>query len=403
MLMFRCLLAGSLAVMVAPSAWAQAADPASSAAFHRGAFGFTPTLTMPAIGTESNVFNEATNPRSDLSANVQPQLDAWVRAGKARLDLKEQVNLIYYEKYSSERSVNISSTVRLDVVMHRVSPYAALVFLRTNDRTSAEVDTRARHRSVPINAGVDIRLTAKTTFAVGGDYETLTFDEAAVFQGAQLKRELDSSTIGSHASLRYTVTPKTSVTLTATKQEVRYKFSPKRDNATARLLPGIEFSPTALISGRADVGFLSFSPKDPEIRTFKGLVMHGDLGYVMFGVTRFGVQMSRDVTPSINKDETYFVQTGVGASVTHRISERWDAGAGGNRQRLGYGAGRLLPDGSSSNRPDFVSTYYANVGFYFARGLRLGVRAESVRRDSVLPISNYKNRRLTSSFTYGFR
>jgi hypothetical protein len=192
--------------------------------------------------------------------------------------------------------------------------------------------------------------------------------------------------------------------MTVSREESRFQFSPVRDAVAIRYLPGLVFAPTALVTGRAEVGVLRYAPKDPLVRPFTGPVGTVDLGYVLLGVTRFGAQFSRDVVPSIDQLQTYFVQTAISGSVTHRISERWDAVASASRQRLAYHS-LLTPAAPEAPgaRLDFVSTYGGGIGFYFNRGLRLGTRVERVARDSPTPANRYDNFRVMGSFTYGFR
>ncbi|MEO8074733.1 MAG: hypothetical protein ABI818_00290, partial [Acidobacteriota bacterium] len=101
--------------------------------------------------------------------------------------------------------------------------------------------------------------------------------------------------------------------------------------------------------------------------------------------------------------ENYFVQTGVGGSVTHRISQRWDAQAGATGLRLDYGNNSATPDAATFSGPEFVRTYNAGLGFYFSRGLRVGVRGEHASRASGRSNGDYQNVRFMTTMSYSFR
>jgi hypothetical protein len=398
-----CLWVSGLTMMAASPAHGQT-DPSANAVFQMGPLAFTPSLSVPSFGIDSNVFNESENPKSDFTSNVQPEIEAWLRIGRARLGVKEQISFLYFDKYASERAVNNSTSLRFDVLLLNITPHATVSVIKTNDRPDPTIDTRARHVSTPVTAGVDIRLSAKTNIDLGADYDRVTFDDKATFEGVRLKSELDRNTRGYHAALRFAVTPPTALILTVLREEELFRFSPGRNTTSVRVVPGISFSSDAVITGQAEVGWLSFNPRDTTIRPFKGLVVRADLGYVLLGLTRFQLLVSRDVMPAIDSLEAYFIQNSVTGTITHRISERWDVNVSGSRLHLDFGNGRVLPATVIAiDRGDLIHTYGAGVGFYFNQGLRLGVRAESVSRDSVLPIGRYDNMRIMSSVNYGFK
>lgn len=398
-----CLLAGTLAAVATAPVAAQGVDPAASAAFHAGPIAFTPSLDVPGIGVDSNVFNDAQNPKSDLTGQIQPQIQAWMRFGRARISASEQLNFVYFRSYASERAVNTNSNVRLDLLLSRGTAYVGAAFVKTNDRPGPEIDTRAQHRRNPITAGMDLRVSAKTSLDVGTDYEHVNFENGTTFGLANLKNELDRTTRAYRATLKYSITPPTALTFTVLEQDSQFQFSPDRDSHSLRIVPGVVFAPFALITGRAEVGFLRLTPRDTRIRRFNGPVAQVDLGYVLMGATRFGVQVSRDVLPSVDRVENYFVQMGVAATVTHRISERWDALVGANQQRLDYGSNATATAAATFTGADVVRTYNAGLGFYFSRGLRLGVRGEHASRESGRPNGDYQNVRLMTSINYTFR
>jgi hypothetical protein len=221
--------------------------------------------------------------------------------------------------------------------------------------------------------------------------------------------QLDSSTLGFRAAVRYSISSPTTFMLTTIRQQARFGVS-TRDNETVQVLPALLFAPFALINGRAEVGFLSFTPHDPTVPAFKGAVAHTDLGYVLHGVTRFGVQVMRDVIPAPDVKENYTVQTAVTGSITHRISERWDVAGTAARMHLGHGgSGVTLAPGTNADElagaptvnvsaDMVVHTYTGTLGFYFNRGVRVGCRVEYVTRASALPINAYNNLRVMSFF-----
>ena len=392
----------STAVLIVPGpTLAQEVDPAQNALFRVGPLALTPALSVPAAGLDSNVYNESEQPRKDFVADVQPQVDAWLRLGRLRVDGKQQFNYLYFNRYVSERALNTMSTISGEVDLLWVKPHASVGFLKAKDRPDARIDTRAVHRSHMASAGLDFRLSSSTSVDLAGSLNDTAFDRGATFGSTSLQAALDRETRRYQGTLRYNVTAPTTLTVNVTRQEERFRYTPQQDSSSLRLLPGVAFAADSIVTGDLQVGWISFKPQSATLRPFKGVVAGGSLGYVFFGVTRFQLSVLRDVTPSIDKDATYALQTGLTGTVTHRVSERWDVNASASRLRMDFGEIRPLTDTDSTiDRADRVVTYAGGIGFYFTRGLRIGVRAESVKRDSVQAINRYDNLRILSSISY---
>ena len=52
------------------------------------------------------------------------------------------------------------------------------------------------------------------------------------------------------------------------------------------------------------------------------MVASVNLGYTLMGMTRFGVQVDRDVQFSYEQCEPYYILTGVTGTITQRLSAR---------------------------------------------------------------------------------
>jgi len=400
------LLAGGFLVLAAGSARGQAPDPSASATFQVGPLAFTPALAIPALGLDSNVFNESENPRQDFTANVQPAGDAWLRFERMRLHARQQFNLLYFDKYASQRAVNTFTTLRAEVFLLWATPYVSASYVRTNDRADARIDTRAVNRSRPATAGIDFRLSSSTNLDLSANDNTVRFDAGATFEGTPLRSALDRNTRIYRATVRYAVTPPTTLTLTAARQQERFRFATQQNSDSFRIVPGITLATDAVITGRLEVGYMSFKPRGPSLRAFSGVVSNVDLGYVFLGLTRLQLGVNRDLMPSIDSITSYALQTAVTGTVTHRVTERWDVNASARRQRLDFGQVSVAPvvepdepDGPRG-RVDTIDTYGGGIGFYFNQGLRLGLRVESISRKSALRAGRYDNLRILSSISY---
>jgi hypothetical protein len=399
----RILAALAWALTMLPmAATAQGADPAADAVFRTGPLAFTPSLSIPALGLDSNVFNDSENARQDFTANIQPAVDAWLRLGRLRVDARQQFNLLYFRKYASERAVNTNSTMRAQFELLWATPYVSAAFVRTNDRADARIDTRAVNRNRPVSAGIDFRLSSSTNLDLGINDNRVSFEDDATFDGTSLQSALDRSTRAYRGTLRYAFSPPTALTLTVSRQEERFRFSPRQNSRSVRVLPGLSLAADALLTGRAEVGWMVFEPQvSGVLRRFTGVVANVDVGYVFLGLTRLQFALNRDVTPSIDSLSSYALQTGITGTITHRVSERWDVNASARRVRMDFGQVSVRAgEAATIDRADTVLTYAGGIGFYFTQGLRIGFRTESIRRRSVEPRNRYDNLRILTSISY---
>ena len=76
-------------LLTSGGAAAQGVDPADNAVVRMGPLAWTPSLSIPSFGYDTNIFNEARAPRRDFTANVQPAVDAWLRLGRVRVTVRD--------------------------------------------------------------------------------------------------------------------------------------------------------------------------------------------------------------------------------------------------------------------------------------------------------------------------
>ncbi len=115
-----------------------------------------------------------------------------------------------------------------------------------------------------------------------------------------------------------------------------FDYEKIRDSSGIRVVPGVEFKPLALISGSAKVGFRQLDFKNPAIPDYTGPVASVNLAYTLMGMTRFGVQVDRDVLYSFEQTQPYYVLTGIIGTITQGLSRTWDVQARIGDQRLAY-------------------------------------------------------------------
>jgi hypothetical protein len=394
-----CVLLAAAAWLVATPAVAQTPvpEPVETMPIHFGPFGLRPSVSITNVGNDSNVFNEPDNPQEDFTATAVPRLVARVRGGRLLLSYGSAAELVYFRKFTSERSVNTTTDLRLDGSFGRLEPYVSAGWVATKERLNSEVDVRSPRTQQTYGAGARVLLASRTAVVVSARRLVLDFDEGARFRGIDLSRTLNSRTDSLDAGLQLLLTPLTTFSMTASFQRDRFAAAPERDSDTLRLLPALQFDPTSLIRGRLAVGYRRFRPLTPELPDYSGLLVQAGLGYTLLARTKFDLEAVRDVQYSFEDLEPYYLSTGGRLTLTHQLVGPLDVQLFGGRQSMAYRQ-RQLPDAA---RRDHVEIYGGGAGYRLRDDLRLGVTWESNRRKSALGEREYVRRRVYASLTYG--
>src|SRR6185312_11489268 len=58
-----------------------------------------PRIALTNAGTDTNVFNESVNPKSDFTVTVTPGTDLWLRVGPTWLQSNINEDLVWFQKY----------------------------------------------------------------------------------------------------------------------------------------------------------------------------------------------------------------------------------------------------------------------------------------------------------------
>ena len=368
-----------------------------------GPVAVNPRIQLANLGVDTNVFNEPSdqNPKKDFTFTVAPAADVWMRMGRSRLLLNVREDLVWFQKYESERSANASYNVDWLLSLNRLRVDLSPRYLSTHDRPGYEIDARTKRTEYGGQATIELRAFSKTFIGATGSTNSVDFDSNATFDGVNLREALNRTVQTGGVSVRHPLTPLTSIIVTATREQSRFEFSPLRDSDSTAVSGGVTFDPFALIKGSARVGYRNFHPLSPGLPDFTGLTASGDLSYTLLGTTRFGVQFTRDVQYSYEINQPYYLQTGVGGSLTQQVAGPFDVMARAGAQRLAYRdrAGAFIP---TANRIDHVRNFGGGIGYHFARDVRWGLNVDTYHRTSDLNARQYDALRYGTSVTYGF-
>ena len=391
-----------LLVLGAPlSARAQSeGGPPPNVRMRIGPLFINPTIALSNAGTDTNVFNEATNPKSDFTVTITPATDIWLRFGPTWFQSSIKEDIVWFQKYASERSANNGYNLSWLIPLSRFTFVPKWTYLNTRERPGFEIDTRAQRTEVGYSGSADIRVFLKTSIGVQLSLTTTAFDGSAQFLGVNLHDELNRTVTSEAVNIKHQLTPLTSITLSASREQDRFAFDALRNSDSTALTAGIKFDAAALIKGSASFGFQDFKPASPDLFGYQGSTAAVDLSYVLLGMTKFSVTFNRDIAYSYDINQPYYVQTGGGASIGQQLFGPLDIVARGSLARLDY-RDRLGAIVAVSNRIDHTQGFGAGIGYHLGRDTRFGFNVDQSRRISGVQARQYKGLTYGFAVTYG--
>jgi hypothetical protein len=390
------LLAGSAAAQQVPTA---TDDPVATAPIRFGALGLDPRLTLTNLGIDTNVFNTVDNEQADFTFAIKPGTDLFLRAGRGLFTVSGNAEFIYFNEFETERSINSDVRGLFEFRFNRFRPFASASWLDTRQRPGYEIDARARHYEADYHAGGDLRVASKSTVRVDFRHLDYGFAGDEVFNGQALNEELNRTLRAVEVSWRQRLTPLTMWVTRVSRETERFEFEDLRNSDSFRLSSGFELGRLALIRGSAMAGFRSLKPADGGIiPEFSGVTADVDVSYTAPSQTRLSAAVDRDVQYSYDTRTPYYVQTGWTATLTQRITGRWDVQLSGGRDRLAYQAIVQAVDA----RTDFVGRFGGGIGYAIGDQVRAGFDVQSLYRSSKVPGREYGGIRAGVSVTYGY-
>jgi hypothetical protein len=360
-----------------------------------------PTISLANIGIDENVFNESANPKRDFTMTLSPKTDWWLPFAGTWFNGVVSEDLVWYDRYSSERSANTTLGVGwkapLAISMFDVGARRAW----TQDRPSLEIDERAARTQKSYSATVSVRVLTDTSVDLTAKMDQTRFDEDEVFNGVNLSNELNRNVTTFGLGVTQKLTPFTTLTLGASRQQDRFQIDPLRDMDSIHGTATVKFDPLALIAGTFAVAYSDYSPRSTTVPAYSGMTFAGELSYVPRDTTRLKFGAQRGLEYSYDSTEPYYVQTAFNLEFAQQIFGPFDFVARGGRARLDYRSQTdvVLP---VPNQMDNVNSFGGGIGYRIGRSLRVGFNADMIRRVSTDPAREYARPTYGASVTYEF-
>jgi hypothetical protein len=382
--------------------FAQAQD--SSSGFQIGPVALAPVFRLSEFGFDSNVYNrsDGSGPVGDFVSRMSPGADASLRSTHLRVSGRTRFDVYYFKKLTELRAVDNDNSAQVELILNRVTLLVSGKRETTRHRRNLEIDAIARRRSNEVSAGVGVRLTGKTSFDVSVTRSTLKYDANSLFRDTDLSRVLNHKALGETIAFRYAATALTKFSVEASRTRARFDSVSDRDSDEWRITPVVEFSPFALVSGRAAVGFYrrNFANVGSQSTGPSALI---DLSYTLLGRARFTVSANRVPQYSYLSGVADYVEAGVTGSVSQRLGESWDVGGRFGRVRLSYHQNPVPGVVTTPIPNETVLRSGVDLG-YNLRRTRIGLYVENDQRSTDQPalFRGYQRFRIGSTATYVF-
>jgi hypothetical protein len=374
---------------------------ASDARIQWGPLRVKPTIALTNFGVDSNVFNEndINHPKSDFTMTVTPAAETWLRLGRATVTAGLKEDLVYYQQFASERSVNEFYRAAVVVPFNRLSVFAGADYLSARDRPGYEIDARSQHDEAGAQGGLEVRAFGKTFVGASVRHAHVEFAQDSVFLGTSLQRELSRVTTSAGVTVRHQLTPVTAVTMDVRRDQDRFDYAVDRDSNSTRVMGGLKFD--TRLRGTASIGYRSFTALEADVPGYGGLAANADVSFATVGATRIGVQVLRDLEYSYDFQQPYYIQTGAVLSYTQGLFGPLNGSVRAGLYQLDY-RGRIGVVQPLANRTDVVSLFGGSVGYRVQGDMRVLFNVDKQERNSDLAGHSYGGLRFGTSVTYGF-
>jgi hypothetical protein len=373
-------------------------DLADRARMRLGPFYFQPWIALTNAGYDTNIFNDYQEPKEDFTFTLTPGLDGGMRAGPARLNFRFVTDYVWYQTYKTEEGVDGSTRLQFELRYYWFRPHVTGEWINTRSRPGYEIDARAERNLPTYEAGADVRLASRTWAVFTYRHAATRFLEGEIYEGVPLDQALNNTTQAYTAGVRFELSPLTSLSLLGGLDEVRFDHSTFRDNESWFLMPTLDFSPDALVSGQAAVGYRNLTAKTAGVPDFQGVVANVSLRYGLSASTSLGFGASRNVTYSFEETYPYYLLSSASASFGQRLVGSLAVTVRGQLEWLDYRA----IEGLSTERQDRVAIYGGGPTYRLGDLISLGLEIEWTERESEAPERSYRGMRVFGSFRYGF-
>lgn len=354
-----------------------------------------PGVVVREIGWDSNVFDEAENPKEDYVAAVAPDISAFMRLRFVQVSAYGGGDFNYYKTYESERSAGYAGRGRVDFLLSRVRPFVGGGRANVRTRPNGEIDVRASRVEDELSGGLAYDLSDHSAI-YGSAFQQRIRYVNALEDGIDLSAALDHNRNDYSMGVRTDITPLLSMTVSGGYQEDQFSHDALRNADSRNASLNVRIGAEAIVSGSATVTFKDYRPTNPLLRSFRGVTAGGLMSYSFLEIGRLTFSGTRNIEYSFDAAEAFYMENSAMLYYTHRLFGKVDAQVRGGRSIFDYSFSEVTPA-----HKDTLDTGGASVGYNLNNRTRISLNYELARRRSpVLPERNYDRKRVYVAWAY---
>lgn len=384
-----------------------------------GPFMVDPGWTIDNIGYDGNVFlTPAGVPReTDWFIRTGPDVRAQIRFGRRMaLTIKER---FIYELYARNTSLNQTSNDfdgQFDLLLGPVLLTTKGRWTTTFGRPNSEIDERTRLDRITLEEKLRFFIGSRTDLSASASVERLRFNDPDFFFLVAPPGSSDTVRLSIESALNrdrkvYNVEwgwrPKG-------RTRIFLKYSVRRDDFISdelgrdveekRRTIGLEFAPSAFLSGRFEFGKSRLENLNAAFgyTPYDGTVSDTQLIYRPTGSTRLLADYERNVRFSTFDNNLYFRETLKGLRLESYIGGNWGVQFGGNVRNLDYPEKNTVTPPIGEFRRDKITDVFAGVLIRLPGGVNFSLRMGRRLRRSNVTYAEDDQTYFSTSSTYRF-
>jgi hypothetical protein len=362
-----------------------------------GRIKLAPGFTIEELGYDSNVFDEAENPKSDFVFRGSPDLSVFSLLRFAKLSAYVGSDMAYFHDYPDERSIGWEYRGRLEMMLSRFHPFIGGGQTQHRTRPNGEIDVRADEKQEEASAGIGFDLgphavlyTSATRFRT--NYENALED--GVDLSTTLNHDSDTYSVG----LRTDVTPITTLTVAGAVTRDQFETLPLRNTDFRELSGTLRIGAEAAINGAVSLGYTETDPADPQVERFRGMTGSGAITYSFLELGRISFSYNRGLQYSFDEAEAYYLENTFALYYTHRLFGEVDFQVGGTRSSFNYEYRAGVPA-----HVDTLGALGGSFGYNLRNRTRISLNYEvAQRRSPAFAERNYDRTRVYLSWLFAF-
>ena len=358
-----------------------------------------PGVTVREIGWDSNVFVEPPeeSPKEDYVASATPDVSTYARLRFLRISAYGGVDLNYYQKYESERSVGYVVRGRFDFLLSRMRPFVGAGRLDTRTRPNGEIDVRADRVDQELSGGLAFDISPHS-LVYGSSGWSSTEYENAFENGVDLSTALNRERMEYQGGFRTDLTPLLNLQLYGSYSEDTFKFEPLRNSTSSAVFAQFRIATDAVVTGFVTAGYRDLQSIDPLTKPFRGFMGSAAIAYPFLEIGTLTVTANRGTEYSFDSGEAYYIENTISLSYTHRLFGSVDLQVRGGKSLFDY-SNRV----DHPSHKDTLGSAGGSVGYNLPNRTRIAVNYEyAQRRSAEIPQRNYDRERIFLSWLFAF-